>query len=47
MTDKPLPDYKLIKNMILFAEIMKQGRFGVNPRYPEYWRLVKEAVLHD
>jgi|WetSurMetagenome_2_1015567.scaffolds.fasta_scaffold191062_2 hypothetical protein len=40
---KPLPDWILIKNMILTATIIEKGSFMVNPKYPKYWQVVKEA----
>ena len=44
MKYQPLPDWEYIKGIVLFVSIMSNG-FRANPRYPSYWRLVKEAVI--
>lgn len=45
MKYKTLPDWEYIKNLVLYAEIMNQQKLDVNPKYPDYWRIVKEAVI--
>jgi hypothetical protein len=37
-------DYERMKDLVLVATILKVEHFGVNPKYPEYWEVVKGAV---